>query len=242
MTACASFNLPKQNAVQDAFIVSISNSVVSIVAGFAVFSTAGHLAHESGQDISELRSAGVGLVFWTFPTGLAQLPTPAAQIFSVLFFLTFFLLGIDSAFSLAEALITVFCDSKVMKAARRVCIVAPVCIGGFLIGLFYAAGIGSYILDAVDFYVSNIATLFVGFCQAVAAGWFYGRERREEKCGRSSALVLGCALGFGLSAKEDWTGNTTEASSVRSLASPSSSVELAGPFSAATLTLLKANG
>eukprot|EP01069_Polyplicarium_translucidae_P010572 Polyplicarium_translucidae@DN3385_c1_g1_i20.p1 len=219
MTAYASFNSPKQNAVQDAFIVSISNSVVSIVAGFAVFSIAGHLAHESGQDISELRSAGVGLVFWTFPTGLAQLPTPAAQIFSVLFFLTFFLLGIDSAFSLAEALITVFCDSKVMKAARRVYIVAPVCIGGFLIGLFYAAGIGSYILDAVDFYVSNIATLFVGFCQAVAAGWFYGRERQEEKLGRSSimifngsffaALVLGCALGFGLSAKEDWTGNTT---------------------------------
>lgn len=53
--------------VQDALIVSLTNSAVSIFAGFAVFSVLGHLSTKSGMSIEDLGFAGPGLAFQTYP-------------------------------------------------------------------------------------------------------------------------------------------------------------------------------
>jgi len=57
------------------------------------------------------------------------------QLFSVLFFLMLYTLGIGSAISLVGAVITVYCDQ--FPSHPRWIVTLVVCIGGFLIGLVY---------------------------------------------------------------------------------------------------------
>jgi len=46
-----------------AFITSFGNCATSFLAGLAVFSVLGYLAHVSGQEVSEVVDVGPGLVF-----------------------------------------------------------------------------------------------------------------------------------------------------------------------------------
>ena len=54
--------------------------------------TIGYLAHEEGVSVQDAESGGPGLAFVTYPKALSLLP--ASNFFSIVFFLTLFLLGI----------------------------------------------------------------------------------------------------------------------------------------------------
>jgi len=57
------------------------------------------------------------------------------QLFSVLFFLMLYILGIGSAVALAGAVITIFCDSFPHIKYWKVALVT--CVAGFICGLVY---------------------------------------------------------------------------------------------------------
>ena len=61
-TAYGSANPRDANIVADSLIIAFSNSFFSFVAGFAVFSTLGHLAFKQGLPVDEVATAGPGLV------------------------------------------------------------------------------------------------------------------------------------------------------------------------------------
>lgn len=73
-----------------------------------------------------------------------------------------FLLGIDSAFSFMEALLTVLNDTALFCDVDRK--VASFCLTAcaFLLSLMYATDAGLVFLDSVDYYV-NFVIIFVGF-------------------------------------------------------------------------------
>ncbi|KAE8295536.1 Sodium- and chloride-dependent GABA transporter 2 [Larimichthys crocea] len=66
----------------------------SVVAGFAVFSVLGFMAHEQGIPIEEVAESGPGLAFIAYPQAVAMMPLP--QLWSICFFIMLILLGLDT--------------------------------------------------------------------------------------------------------------------------------------------------
>ncbi len=188
MIAYASYNRKEQNVAGDAFITAITNSSISIFAGFVVFSVLGYMAMAGGVGVGDVAASGPGLAFVVFPQALALLPW-GAWFFAALFFLTLLSLGIDSAFSLVEAVNTAIKDR--WKKASTAKIAALVCGAMFLLGIIYTTRGGLYYLDIVDHFVVNYLLVLVGFFEAVAVGWLYGPEKLRKFINSVSSWKVG---------------------------------------------------
>eukprot|EP00921_Rhytidocystis_pertsovi_P017418 GHVQ01027408.1.p1 GENE.GHVQ01027408.1~~GHVQ01027408.1.p1 ORF type:complete len:1047 (+),score=237.35 GHVQ01027408.1:966-4106(+) len=209
MTSYASYNKPQQNVAVDTLVVALSNSAVSLLAGVAVFSVCGYLATVTGKyddtgavDISQLQTGGPALVFVVYPLALSTIPY--SNWICVIFFLTFFLLGVDSGFALAEALVTMLFDSRILDKIKRWIWACGVCLIGVALGLPYTTSVGPYLLDSVDNYLAVIASMFIGLCEATAAGWVYGTRRQLARIGMLPVMMVsvgyfgGCIVGTGI--------------------------------------------
>lgn len=214
MTAYSSYNERDAPAFSNSIIIAVSNSVYSIIAGFAVFGTVGYIAQQEGKEISELGNlGGPGLVFGTYPFALSTLP--GAGHWERLLFVVLFLLGIDSAFSLLEGVITVLHDTALLSKVSRMILVGAVSLAGFLVGLLYCADTGLIFLDTADYYI-NFMMLLVGFFESFAVGWVYGADSQIKKLGllpvlayalaTFSSVIVASGLWFGLESGAVWKG------------------------------------
>ena len=96
-----------------------------------------------------LCTGGTSLAFISYPDVLARFQV-VPQLFSVLFFLMLFTLGVGSASALTGCVITIIADE--FPKWNKSLITLGVCIVGFLLGLFYCTPQGQYILTLVDHY------------------------------------------------------------------------------------------
>lgn len=205
MTAFASYNPRDAPVFSNSIIIAISNSMYSIIAGFAVFGSAGHLAKIGPLPIDGLELGGPPLIFVTYPQVLSKLP--GSEHWERLLFVVLFLLGIDSAFALTEAVITVLGDSALFQNVHKSITVFVVCIVSFLLGLLYSTNEGLNFLDVTDFYV-NYMMLLVGFFETFSVGWIYGIEQQVARLGMLPVagyifavyvpVILASGLWFGL--------------------------------------------
>ncbi|MBN1645233.1 sodium-dependent transporter [Candidatus Woesearchaeota archaeon] len=186
MIAYASFN-DKINIKKDAWITAITNSVISIVAGFAVFSTLGFMAAKQSVPVAELAAEGPSLAFIAYPQALSLMPY--AGLFSLIFFVTLLSLAIDSAFSFVEAVSTVFSDA--FKRISKKWISLVICIGGFLCGIIFTSRAGMYFLDLFDHFATNYGLVLVGIFECLAVGWVYGAPKLRRYINRDSDWKLG---------------------------------------------------
>uniref|UniRef100_H0VYU0 Solute carrier family 6 member 14 n=1 Tax=Cavia porcellus TaxID=10141 RepID=H0VYU0_CAVPO len=122
------------NCFSDAIVICITNCLTSVFAGFAIFSILGHMAHVSGQEVSQVVKSGFDLAFIAYPEALAQIP--GGPFWSVLFFLMLLTLGLDSQFAAIETITTTIQDlfPKAMKK-MRIIITSGCCLVLFLLGL-----------------------------------------------------------------------------------------------------------
>lgn len=155
----------------------------SIFSGFVVFTYLGYMAFETGADISEVVDEGPALVFYVYPAAIATLP--AAPVWSVLFFLMFFNLGIDSSMGGMEAICTGISDDwhfldRWFRSHKRLAIVFGVHLLGFLVSLVNCTQGGIYALVWLDLYAAGISLISVGFCEAIAISYFYGIDRFSD--------------------------------------------------------------
>ncbi|KAG1705086.1 Sodium- and chloride-dependent glycine transporter 2 [Nymphon striatum] len=104
----SSYNDFKNNIYRDAMVVSILDTVTSLISGTVIFSVLGAMSHELNIPIDKVVASGPGLAFVTYPEALSRLPVP--QLWSVLFFLMLFILGLDSEFALLENVLTSISD------------------------------------------------------------------------------------------------------------------------------------
>lgn len=188
MITYASYRDTGEDIVQDSWITALLNSGVSLFAGFVVFGVLGYMATQTDVPLEELaQESGPGLAFVVFPEALSLMPLP--WLFSLFFFIMLFTLGIDSAFSLVEAVIAAFTDRyedlKIPKVAFAVCLV------GFLAGILYTTRAGLYFLDIMDHFVTNYNLVLVGICQCLLIGWIYGAEKLRREINEASNWTLG---------------------------------------------------
>ena len=186
MSSFASFNPRHNNVWRDTLVVGLANSATSIVAGFAVFSVLGHIAHVSGREVEEVARSGLGLAFVAFPEALAQLP--AAPAFSFCFFLMLLLLGVDSAFAMIEAVTTVLKDTFGHRHETR--IAAATCAAGYLVSFVYVTDGGYFFVEIVDHYVATYLLLPVGLAECVAVAWIYGAARFAGEMERDTGVKM----------------------------------------------------
>ncbi len=182
----ASFLPEKSDVVNNAFIISLADAATAFVGGFAVFSTLGYYAHQTGLPVSEVIGSGPHLAFVTYPTIINLLPV-ARQVFGVLFFLMLLTLGIDSAFSLVEAGAASIIDKFKIKRVH-----ANIGFGiiALLLGLVYSTQAGLYWLDIVDYFMNNYGLMVVALLMCILIGWFYNhREIRDYANSKSDFTI-----------------------------------------------------
>ncbi|KQS70212.1 sodium-dependent nutrient amino acid transporter 1 [Drosophila erecta] len=171
----SSFNKFGHNVHRDAAIVTGLDTMTSLLAGFTIFGILGHLAHEIGtDDIGSVVKGGAGLAFISYPDAIAkfkQLP----QIFSVLFFLMLFVLGIGSNIAMTSCSVTAIRD-RFPNFGQWQCSLL-IAVVSFIIGLVYITPGGQYMLTLVDFFGASMIALVLGIAELYTIGWIYGTDR-----------------------------------------------------------------
>eukprot|EP00095_Tigriopus_kingsejongensis_P005521 maker-scaffold282_size228295-snap-gene-0.14 protein:Tk05521 transcript:maker-scaffold282_size228295-snap-gene-0.14-mRNA-1 annotation:"sodium- and chloride-dependent glycine transporter 2-like" len=171
----SSYNNFDGNVLRDALIVSIGNCCTSVFAGFAIFSVLGFLATELGVQVSSVVNSGTGLAFVAYPDLVTRLPI--APLWSVLFFIMLFTLGLDSQFTFVETLVTGILDLKPSWRRRKWIVVLVISVLGFLLGLPLTTRAGGYLVDLLDYYGAGWAFLFIALMELIIVSYVYGLRR-----------------------------------------------------------------
>ena len=182
MITYASFLHRKSDLNNNAAIISIADFATSFVAGLAVFATLGGMAFVTQQaghtvTVETVAESGPSLAFVAFPYALAQLPYSAW--FSFVFFFALVTLGLDSAFSMTEAILASIVD----KTGWRRSIVLPLLsVVGFGFGLLFVTKAGFNWLGTIDGFVNGTwGIAFMGLVECIVLGWLWriGTLRRH---------------------------------------------------------------
>ncbi|MDX8392988.1 MAG: sodium-dependent transporter [Mariprofundales bacterium] len=202
MAAYASYLPEKSNITKNAIITALANSVVSFIAGFAVFATLGFMAQQSGKPFDEVVTQSIGLAFIAYPEAISQMPA-LPQLFGLLFFTALFMAGMSSSISLIEACITALQDKF---AKTRAQLITPLCVAGFTLSIFFTMTNGLYWLDIVDHFITHYALTIVVILECIIVGWFFGGERfhryildvSEFKYAKEYEIIMRILLSIGL--------------------------------------------
>ncbi|XP_062135478.1 sodium-dependent nutrient amino acid transporter 1 [Drosophila sulfurigaster albostrigata] len=171
----ASYNRFGQNIYRDANIVTTLDTFTSMLSGVIIFGILGNLAYENNTtDISKVVNGGPGLAFISYPDAIAKFKV-LPQLFSVLFFLMLFVLGIGSNVGMVSCLTTVLKDEFVRIKQWR--IVVFIAIIGYLLGLLYITPGGQFVLNLLDFFGATFVALVLAIFELLAIGWVYGVKR-----------------------------------------------------------------
>jgi SNF family Na+-dependent transporter len=190
LIAYASYMPEESDVANSALITSFGNCATSFFAGLAVFSVLGYLAYVNGQAVENVVSGGPGLVFITYPIALAKMPmgTWAISIVSLLFFICLVTLGIDSAFSLVEGIVTGFRDH--IKEVSKPLLSGLFCAIGFAASLFICTRSGLMWLDILDNWMANYGLALVGLLECIAVGYFFHIEELREYINKHSEVKI----------------------------------------------------
>jgi len=194
MVAYASYLPPNADINLNAWLTSLVDTAVSIVAGLAVFGTLGYMAAQTGKPFQEIVQHGIGLAFVAYPQAIGLLPS-LPQLFGALFFLTLTVAGIASSISILEAFSAALIDK--FHYPRRA-IVSVLSVLGFLGGIIFTTGGGLAWLDIVDHFLSHYGLFIAAILQCILIGWVYGASRLREHANAVSLFKVGWLFDFSI--------------------------------------------
>ncbi|XP_070559914.1 sodium- and chloride-dependent glycine transporter 2-like [Ptychodera flava] len=175
----ASYNKFHNNCLRDSILVPIVNSATSIYCGIAVFSVLGFLAQDTGLPIEDVVRAGPGLVFVVYPEALARIPL--APLWSILFFIMMFTIGLDSQFVMVEGVCSAIVDSypRVLRK-RKTLFVLGICVTCYFLGLPMTTGGGNYILFILDWLIGYLGLMVIALVECFVFVAIYGLNNFYE--------------------------------------------------------------
>ncbi|KFO38490.1 sodium-dependent neutral amino acid transporter B(0)AT1 [Fukomys damarensis] len=119
---------------------------------------------------------GTGLAFIAFTEAITKMPV--SPLWSVLFFVMLFCLGLSSMFGNMEGVVVPMQDLKVIPEKwPKELITGLICLGNYLIAFIFALNSGQYWLSLLDSYAGSIPLLVVAFCEMFAVVYVYGIDR-----------------------------------------------------------------
>ena len=187
MIAYASY-LPRDSDITaNATITGVVNCGFSFVAGFAVFSTLGYMAHTTGKPFEEVVKGSIGLAFVAYPEAISKMPV-LQSVVGMIFFLLLILAGLSSSISIIEAFASAVMDKYAMSRRKTISIL---CALGFLGGVIFTTRSGIIWLDIVDRFLGYYGLAIVGLLECIVIGWFYGSHVLREHVNRTSNFSIG---------------------------------------------------
>uniref|UniRef100_A0A2K5DVX2 Solute carrier family 6 member 19 n=1 Tax=Aotus nancymaae TaxID=37293 RepID=A0A2K5DVX2_AOTNA len=119
---------------------------------------------------------GTGLAFIVFTEAITRMPV--SPLWSVLFFVMLFCLGLSSMFGNMEGVVVPLQDLKVIPPKwPKELLTGLICLGTFLIGIIFTLNSGQYWLSLLDSYAGSIPLLIIAFCEMFAVVYVYGVDR-----------------------------------------------------------------
>uniref|UniRef100_A0A8C6V462 Transporter n=1 Tax=Neogobius melanostomus TaxID=47308 RepID=A0A8C6V462_9GOBI len=133
-----------------------------------------HLQHYRLQGVE-----GTGLAFIVFTEAITKMPL--SPLWSVLFFIMLFCLGLSSMFGNIEGILVPLQDLKVFpKTWPKEAVTGVTCLVCCLVGLLFIQGSGNYWLSLFDTYGSSIPLLVIAFCEMFSVVYIYGIDRFND--------------------------------------------------------------
>ncbi|XP_065324019.1 sodium- and chloride-dependent glycine transporter 2-like isoform X1 [Gordionus sp. m RMFG-2023] len=179
ITTFSSFNPFHNNCYKDAMIVSIMDTVTSLMAATVIFSYLGNMAQDMNISLAQGAEtlSGPGLVFIVYPRAVSTLPIP--QLWSVLFFIMLYSLGLDSSIALISTLTSAIHDQlpNLFPWKHKTYLCLALCFICFLLGLPLVTYGGFYVFDLVNFYVGDFCLIMIAAAELIAIMWIYGIKR-----------------------------------------------------------------
>ncbi|XP_028288783.1 sodium-dependent neutral amino acid transporter B(0)AT1-like [Parambassis ranga] len=122
---------------------------------------------------------GTGLAFIVFTEAITKMPL--SPLWSVLFFIMLFCLGLSTMFGSIEGVVVPLQDLKILpKNCPKEVVTGIVCLSSFVIALIFALRSGNYWLALFDGYAGSIPLLIIAFCEMTAVAYLYGMDRFNE--------------------------------------------------------------
>jgi SNF family Na+-dependent transporter len=172
MTSYSSYNRRNKPIIRDVMAISFGNCGCSFFSGFAVFSIVGYLQWLDSPVASKTSSSS--LAFVAFPAAAETMN--GSNFWAGILGLTLFMLGIDSAFSMVEAISTVIYDTEWGMEVPRKLTALIVCSSGFLFSLLFCFSWGYTYFDVVDRYIAVYLMFILGMGECFGAAWMFGRD------------------------------------------------------------------
>lgn len=189
MITYGSYLNKKENLQSNAFIVTIMDTAVAILAGLAIFPALFAFGMEP--------AAGPGLVFVVVPSIFAEMGS-AGVLFSVIFFVALTVAALTSSVSLLEVVVAYLIDQRNMQRKSSVYIA-----GGIMVvtGILSSLSLGTMsgvtifgvgVFDFFDILTDKIFLAIGGMLLAIFVGWVVKKEDLKDE------LTNGGTVKFGL--------------------------------------------
>ena len=192
MITYASFLHRKSDLNNNAAIIGLADLGTSFMAGLAVFATLGGMAFASSMagnavPVEKVVESGPSLAFVAFPYALAQLPY--AAWFSLVFFSSLLLLGIDSAFSITESVLASIVDKTGWNRGKTLIALSVV---GLLIGLVFCTQGGLGWLGTFDGFINGTwGITLTALLECLVLGWLFRLRRLRDHANERSDWKIG---------------------------------------------------
>jgi neurotransmitter:Na+ symporter, NSS family len=175
-----------ENLAKSAFAVGISDTLIAILAGVAIFPAVFALGGSPAE--------GKSLVFIALP-GIFQ-KMPFGEVFAVFFFLLLTIAALTSTISLLEVIVAYFVEE--LKISRRKATLAATIAGSFLgiITVFSLSSLGHLtifnlnIFGLLEFLSTKVILPLGGFLIVLFIGWYFGSLKAKKELSNEGQLKV----------------------------------------------------
>ncbi|NP_001297731.1 sodium-dependent neutral amino acid transporter B(0)AT1 [Anas platyrhynchos] len=172
LTLMNAFDLPEGNVTQDNFeqMQQLCNMTDPTIFASLKFETCDLIAFlNDGVE-------GTGLAFIVFTEAITKMPV--SPLWSILFFIMLFCLGLSSMFGNMEGVLVPLQDLNIIPPKwPKELVTGLICAGSYLIAFIFVLASGNYWLSLFDSFAGSIPLLIIAFCEMFSVVYIYGIDR-----------------------------------------------------------------